>query len=196
MESAGDVTGCALSVAATSAGATISCEGGTIHFQNGVTQRITPCSISVPLDSKARNVRVYITGAHSTNPLMMPGISSSYSMSQTQHNTLQIDDGSGNPRGVYPAGLVILGYVEIPPKIKSVGNAGTIDELSPRERASMLRIIRALAEMAKLKDRGSASPVEKQLQALGFDGPKESTIREILKEARDLDPDRTVTRNP
>ena len=55
--------------------------------------------------------------------------------------------------------------------------------LEARERASLLRIIRALVVMAKADGRGTATAIEKQLQQLGLDGPKEATIRSILKQA-------------
>lgn len=61
--------------------------------------------------------------------------------------------------------------------------------LDPRERASFLRIIRALSTMAKLPARGATASVEKELQILGFDRPKEAAIRKILDEARALSPD-------
>lgn len=58
--------------------------------------------------------------------------------------------------------------------------------LADRERTSLLVIIRALSVMAKADGRGAATAVEKQLQELGFDSPKEKTIRELLKEAGEL----------
>lgn len=57
---------------------------------------------------------------------------------------------------------------------------------NPRERASMLRIIRALGVMAKLPERGASASVEWQLQELGFASPKEATIRALLREAAAL----------
>lgn len=61
--------------------------------------------------------------------------------------------------------------------------------LASRERTTLLKIIRALDVMAKLPVRGAAASVERQLQELGFDGPKDATIRSVLKDARDLDTD-------
>lgn len=61
--------------------------------------------------------------------------------------------------------------------------------LDARERKNMLRVIRALGGMAKLPARGAATSVEAQLQQLGFDGPREATIRKILDQARALEPD-------
>lgn len=55
-----------------------------------------------------------------------------------------------------------------------------------RERTNLLRIICALDVMAELPDRGAATSVEKQLEELGFDEPKEATIRKALDEARKL----------
>jgi hypothetical protein len=61
--------------------------------------------------------------------------------------------------------------------------------LDVRERNTLLRIIRALEAMAKLPARGATSPVEMQLQTMGFSNPKEATIRKVLEEARALEPD-------
>lgn len=71
------------------------------------------------------------------------------------------------------------------------GNRGNADDrpFDPRERASYQRIASALAKMANLPDRGAASSVFKQLQAMGFTGPAESTIRNVLEQARGLEPD-------
>lgn len=56
----------------------------------------------------------------------------------------------------------------------------------PRDdvRTNYLRVIRALHLMAKLQDRGATTSVLHQLQELGFDSPKEDTVRKILDEAR------------
>lgn len=61
--------------------------------------------------------------------------------------------------------------------------------LDTRERTSMLRIIRALDVLAKLPERGPASSIQRQLELLKFQGPKEGTIRPIIEAARGLDPD-------
>ncbi|MGH8110460.1 MAG: hypothetical protein ACREPL_00745 [Rhodanobacteraceae bacterium] len=61
--------------------------------------------------------------------------------------------------------------------------------LDARERANALRVIRALAVMANMPDRGAAPSIEKQLQVLGFNGPRDATIRKLLGEARALEPD-------
>ena len=60
--------------------------------------------------------------------------------------------------------------------------------LDPRERTSLLRIIRALDVMAALPDRGAATSIEAQLQQMGFDGPKDSAIRSAIEAARALAP--------
>lgn len=52
------------------------------------------------------------------------------------------------------------------------------------ERGNWLAIIHALAEMANLPERGAASSVERQLQELGYETPRERTIRDVLNEAR------------
>lgn len=68
--------------------------------------------------------------------------------------------------------------------------------VSTREANSMLRIISALAVMAKLPERGGAASVEAQLTDLGFDGPKEATIRRLLAEARENTPLKKGAKGP
>lgn len=62
--------------------------------------------------------------------------------------------------------------------------------LDTRERNNLLRIIAALSKEAKIPiadGRGGASAIEAALLASGFDSPKERTIREVLKQVRELD---------
>ena len=56
-------------------------------------------------------------------------------------------------------------------------------------RRNWLRIIRAIYEKANLPEHEAASTIEKMIQALGFDGPKDDTVRNVLKEALALRPD-------
>ncbi|MBU8978167.1 hypothetical protein JI752_018625 [Lysobacter sp. MMG2] len=58
--------------------------------------------------------------------------------------------------------------------------------LDARREKSLLRVIRALDVMARLPKRGAAAAIEAQIQALGFVGPNDETIRKILEEARGL----------
>lgn len=76
----------------------------------------------------------------------------------------------------------------ISPKVTKA-NEGEGGGLRSRERNSMLRIVRALSEMARLPEKGAVPSVESQLQELGFTSPKEETIRKVLKEAGELEPD-------
>lgn len=63
--------------------------------------------------------------------------------------------------------------------------------LAPRERGSLLRVIRALDVMAKLPERGAAVGLLHQLEQLGFtSGPGDTTIRKTLEQARALEPDK------
>lgn len=78
------------------------------------------------------------------------------------------------------------------PTLTKVNN----DAVSTREANSMLRIISALAVMAKLPERGGAASVEAQLIELGFDGPKEATVRRLLVEARENTPLKKGTKSP
>ncbi len=61
--------------------------------------------------------------------------------------------------------------------------------LGERERTNLLRIIRALDVMARLPERGAATNVQAQIQALGFNGPGDDTVRDVLKAARALEAD-------
>jgi hypothetical protein len=77
------------------------------------------------------------------------------------------------------------------PEKGAAHTAGSVpDELTPKREKTLLRIIRALGVMAKLPERGAASSVMKQMEELGFNGPFEDTIREVLKAARALEPER------
>jgi hypothetical protein len=58
-----------------------------------------------------------------------------------------------------------------------------------RERANLLRVIRALSVMAKLPERGATASILKQLEELGLLKPEEATIRKFIREARALEPD-------
>lgn len=97
-----------------------------------------------------------------------------------------------------------IAYQEKPEAFASIGSVSYFDTLRPsplpekagderpvqsRERSNMLRVIRALCVIGSLPPRGAAIPIEKQLQVLGFDGPKESTIRSIVDAARDMESD-------
>ncbi len=74
--------------------------------------------------------------------------------------------------------------------IAGVNGKGDKDTpMDERERASMLRVIRALDVMASLPKRGAATPIETQLQQLGFNKPKEAVIRKLIEDARALEPD-------
>ncbi|MFK2905679.1 hypothetical protein ISP17_17100 [Dyella ginsengisoli] len=58
-----------------------------------------------------------------------------------------------------------------------------------RERNTLLRILRALDAMAGLPVRGASGVVERELETLGFNTPKEAAIRRLLEESRALEPD-------
>lgn len=57
------------------------------------------------------------------------------------------------------------------------------EELDPRAETSMLRVIAALMKSAGMDPSTSVSAVERQLELLGLEGPKEATIRGILRRA-------------
>lgn len=61
--------------------------------------------------------------------------------------------------------------------------------LNPKREKTLLRIIRALDALAELPERGAAKEVVAKLQGLGFSGPDDDTVREVINEARNLEPD-------
>lgn len=62
-------------------------------------------------------------------------------------------------------------------------------EMTPKREKTLLRIIRALDALAELPDRGATVEICTKLEGLGFDGPRDDTVREVLKAARALDSD-------
>jgi hypothetical protein len=79
-----------------------------------------------------------------------------------------------------------------PEKVSDENNAGNNDDNSSGKpkRTSLLKVIRALAEMNDTLRRGGILGVEHKLEAMGFDGPTDDTIRKIFKEAQAIEPDR------
>lgn len=62
--------------------------------------------------------------------------------------------------------------------------------LGTKERNNLLRMIAGLAKEAKYdisEGSGAASSIEAAVVAAGFDGPKEKTVREILRQVRQVD---------
>jgi len=89
---------------------------------------------------------------------------------------------------IFPAGFPPA-ELQREPMVHSSAQTGTPPTdgekpLREPERGNWLAIIHALAVMAELPERGAASSVERQLQQLGYDKPKERTIRDVLNEAR------------
>ncbi|MES2671791.1 MAG: hypothetical protein V4673_15405 [Pseudomonadota bacterium] len=108
----------------------------------------------------------------------------------------------GDPNSYYPrGGLPDDAPIVVRPAALTdflavvAGGVGETDALiekplEERERASMLRIIRALDVMAKLPPRGAATSIEAQLQKMGFSKPSEATIRKVIEQARALEPNK------
>ena len=108
----------------------------------------------------------------------------------------------GDPNSYYPrGGLPDDAPIVVRPAALTAflavvaGDVGGTDALiekplEERERASLLRIIRALEVMAKLPPRGAATSIEAQLQKLGFSKPSEATIRKVIEQARALEPNK------
>lgn len=80
-------------------------------------------------------------------------------------------------------------YLSVSSARRSDGIVAALDKsVTVKERNNLLRIIDALAVMNDLSDRGAVAAVEKQLEVLGYDGPKDDTIRGVLSYARKLRP--------
>jgi len=68
-----------------------------------------------------------------------------------------------------------------------------VDEEKPittKERNNLLRVVAALAKQAGInigEGKGAATAIEAAVASAGFDGPKEKTIRDILKKAREIE---------
>lgn len=116
----------------------------------------------------------------------------------------------GEPNSYYPAGglpldaPIVVRAAELSRFVSEIERAehgaseatsqadAAVKNLDPRSRNSYLRIIRALLEMQGVKKRGASTPIEQQLQTLGFSGPKEATVRDILEKALTLEPDKPL----
>lgn len=72
---------------------------------------------------------------------------------------------------------------------KSVNTINSKTEIDSRERTTLLRIIRALSEMAKLPEKGYSTSIVTQLEMLGFNSPGDAAVSKKIKESRNLDPD-------
>lgn len=158
---------------------TISTDGGGVVRLDGKVHSYGAASITIAQASHGQRMRVFMVDPGLLEP---PAEGNGF-------RCLPIScDGDEMPRGVYAGGLIVLGYLELtmeslPPKVDPEKSQ------DPRERTSMLRIIRALAVMAGLPDKGATASVEVQLQELGFASPKEAAIRKLLKEASNLQAD-------
>lgn len=108
------------------------------------------------------------------------------------------DQNSYYPRGGLPDDAPIVvrpaaltDFLAVVANGSSHSDARNEKPLEERERASLLRIVRALDVMAKLPARGAATSIEAQLQKLGFSKPSEATIRKVIEQARALEPNKS-----
>lgn len=90
----------------------------------------------------------------------------------------------------FPAPL--LAAVRKRAAIQSDGPVVTTGEAPLRSdtRTNLLRVIRALYEKANFPEREAVGTVTQMIESLGFNGPKDDTVRNILDAARNLQPDR------
>lgn len=163
---------------------TISTDGGGVVRRDGKTLSYGTASISITEASAGQRKRIY---------LIYPGLlGASVEGNGFRSRNIRCDD-EEMPRGAYEGGIVVLGHIELTEHVHQPVPQPLADGVEkpqdPRERTSMLRIIRALIKMAELPDKGATAGVEAQLQQLGFTSPKEAAVRKLLKEARTLQPD-------
>jgi hypothetical protein len=113
-----------------------------------------------------------------------------------------------DPNSYYPAGglpfdaPIVVRAVELSRFVSSIESAGhateelrgkaesAVKSIDPRLQNSYLRIIRVLLEMQNMKRRGASTPIQKQLDSLGFTKPGEAAIRDIVEKAWALEPDK------
>ena len=127
MEVNGSLSGCVLSFGECGDGysGTICCTPGTVHFSSGFVLDVPTCSASVTLGEAPRRVRAYITGVKAER---LPGFDSFISEQTNLSMRLDYDDGVG--RGVYPGGLVVLGYVDLPARFAVAATKDTNDKMA------------------------------------------------------------------
>ena len=185
-----NLTGCSLSLGTLANTATISCEAGSVHFVNGYVLKLLARSISVDLRDKPRRIRLFATGVHSGTliPPVSDGLPGPFFLGDDSQGQLGVDDDQSTQRGMYPAGLLVLGYIDLPAKPSDVSSEKENEKaLNPRERNNLLRVIRALCVMSKLPRSGYAESIRQQLLNLGMTAPSDDTIRKAVEAAHELD---------
>ena len=177
----GTITGFDLSVSRDGPNTVTICAlPGRVHNPDWFSTRYCASSASIRTDVTARRVRVFIVDDD------MYG----RSFSDVASSHLVVDDDVSTPPGLYPGGLIVLGCIDIPAWELEMTATLVEKPLDPRERESMLRIIRALYAMTNLQERSAVSDVLHKLEEIGFiNRPGNSTIRKVLKLARALEPD-------
>ena len=116
-----------------------------------------------------------------------------WELSQEVINEYEGTEWSGEDASIELPSMRSLWFSDDQIQALKVGGTGRVfdsplKDADPRERTSLLRVIRALDVMTKLPERGAPTVVEKQLQELGFNSPREAAIRKILADARALEP--------
>ncbi|MBS0556997.1 MAG: hypothetical protein JSR27_06235 [Proteobacteria bacterium] len=76
-----------------------------------------------------------------------------------------------------------------PAETSTAADSADSRPLNPKREKTLLRIIRALDALSELPERGAAKEVVAKLQGLGFRSPDDDTIRDVIGEARKLEPD-------
>lgn len=143
MTPVGHITGfdISLSTSAASGSVMICITPGRILWPPGQPRTVGVCSVSIPWEWTARRVRVYLAALGSSTP-SIPGV-------QSHPFFANVDSDQDTARGYYSDELVVVGHVDIPARVPPEPSKSE-KPLDTRERASLLCIIGALAEHAKL----------------------------------------------
>lgn len=96
------------------------------------------------------------------------------------------------PQNALEPGRLVITSEELSRFIAQVRSGGavarTLRDDGERRVPALLRIIRALADLNRLKEREATGAVLAELQRQGFTSPEESAVRAALKDARALKP--------
>jgi hypothetical protein len=158
--------------------------GGTVHLNDDRVIHYSGASLLLGSDTAGRYRIYFFDSALLAEPEKLAGVMPRV-FTNRRAVSISADRVTDMQPGVYPGGLVVIGDIEIP-----AADAKKEKPIDPRERANLLRIIRALSAMVKLPERGATASVAMQLQELGFLKPEEATIRKFVNEARALEPDK------
>jgi hypothetical protein len=160
--------------------------GGTVHLNDDRVIQYGGASLMLSSDAAGRYRVYFFDSALLAEPKKIAGMMPRV-FTNKRSVSISVDRVTDMQPGVYPGGLAVIGDIEVPAADTKKGKP-----IDLRERANLLRIIRALSAMAGLPDRGATASIAKQLEELGFLKPEEATIRKFISEARNLEPDKPL----